>query len=223
MFQPFTIKIEPVDEEEQQIDAKIEPVKETLSMTLNETNVHNTTCNNNGSIIDAIEQSIDGIQPPTDVGQPSVALIDPSTDVRLQSQAVVLVEKLRIGEKINRFRIQNINDLRSIEVQTNDVEIGTRINSLENQPGTSYQPSPSLSQISDDLKPIYFKIAETELKIKLIQQQREQESIEFEREVNGRRISIMELDFKKKQLEFDNLSRIANRQMDMPLLDNNKF
>lgn len=61
--------------------------------------------------------------------------------------------------------------------------------------------------ISADCRQIYDKIAETELKIKLLQQQKEEQTLEFEREIYARRLAILDTDLKKRNYEIDFLVR----------------
>lgn len=61
--------------------------------------------------------------------------------------------------------------------------------------------------ISADCRQIYNKIAETELKIKLLQQQKEEQALEFEREIHARRLAILDTDLKKRNYEIDFMVR----------------
>lgn len=75
------------------------------------------------------------------------------------------------------------------------------------QPPVHVAAPTSENEISPNCRRIYDRIAEAELKIKLLQQQKEEQALEFERELHARRVAILDTDLKKKNLEIEYLAR----------------
>lgn len=75
-----------------------------------------------------------------------------------------------------------------------------------NQPIHAAAPA-SENEVSPDCRRIYDRIAEAELKIKLLQVQKEEQTLEFERELHARRVAILDADLRKKNLEVEYLVR----------------
>lgn len=76
----------------------------------------------------------------------------------------------------------------------------------------------SPSDESPDCRRIYERIAEVELKIKLAQQRKEEQALEFEREIYARRLAILDSELKKKNVEFDFLVRSHQELANDPIL-----
>lgn len=113
----------------------------------------------------------------------------PAQVKQLNATPVVLLDKLPLTPQ-NGQRKFALRDLASLQTQQKQL--------------TSEQLIPDKTHnLSPEMKTIYDRVADVELKIKLIQHQREQEQLEFEREVYSRKLTLLELDIKRKNLEIE--------------------
>lgn len=85
------------------------------------------------------------------------------------------------------------------------------------QPSQGHVSAPSENEMAPDCRRVYDQLADVELKIKLSQQQKEEQAVEFEREIYARRLAILDAELKKKNIELDFLARSNQRNVNQSL------
>lgn len=142
--------------------------------------------------------------------------ISDEQNAQLSSEAFVLIERLpTFDQKISRIRVKTANELRSVEVQTCNSGSGSEMPRNERF-GTDN--TIDVASRMPELKPILMQIYETELNIKIMQQQREHELMQLEREIYGRRLAALDLEIKKKKIEVQKMGNMEATDADMPSL-----
>lgn len=100
----------------------------------------------------------------------------------------------------------------STAIQTPPLSMPTPPPSIEGASGSAdhgRRPEhPPERDASPNCQRVYDQIAEAELKIKLLQQRKEEQALEFEREIFIRRLDVLNADLKKRNMEIDFLVRM---------------
>lgn len=138
-----------------------------------------------------------------------------------QSQAVVMLEPLNMEmEPLNTER-KEIPSAQQPEIQDNQtpqmvapvpqqaaaMPIPVPVPPREvRAPETPLPPGLANNhELSTECRKMYEQIAAVELKTKMVQQQKEEQSLEFERQIYQRRLAIFDADIKRRNIEIEYL------------------
>lgn len=149
--------------------------------------------------------------------------------LQLRSNPVVVLRPLNIDNTQTELPIDTTEDVVEPEMPAPRIEpknvsppptiptpppsMPTPPPSIENVSVNAHPPTGHASEheIPPDCRRIYDQIAEAELKIKLLQQRKEEQSLEYERAIYIRRLDILDSDLKKRNIEIDLMVRSHQR------------